>query len=334
MSSKLTYRHISYATKKTLDYIEGRRRGYIKSLKVSHEKLNRVTLNGFDWNKIITLAGLSGSGKSMIVEQWKRDFVDCNPDEKFLILSFEFEMLATDQIARNISGKLELTTRKLFGAEDPLTETDLINIKQVAEEVGKYPIYYIDSMGTVGDIRETILAFAKEQNLRETNTGLIVTLDHVLLTKGDQGELERKTIQSLYEMCIELKKQFDHDEMKILFVLLSQLNREIEDKERILNPKLHFPQRSDLFGASSIFFSSDYVIVTHNPASLGITAYGISDKYPAGLPVKHPRDPSKNMLYWHVLKSRGGLPAVLMMVEDFSHSRVLDYKNKSEEDNE
>jgi replicative DNA helicase len=332
MSSKLPYRHISYATNKTLDYIEGRRKGWIKSLRVSHQKLNRITLNGFDWNKIVTLAGLSGSGKSMIAEQWKRDFVDLNPDEKFLILSFEFEMLSTDQIARTISGKLELSTRKLFGAEDPLTEEELTKIYATATEVSKYPIYYVDNMGTVDDIKSTIIGFSNEKELKKNDLGLIVTLDHVLLTKGRAGEAERSTLQALYEMCIELKKQFDHDNMKILFILLSQLNRDIEDKERIINPKLHFPQRSDLFGASSIFFSSDYVIVTHNPGQLGITAYGISDKYPAGLPVKHPRDPSKNMLYWHVLKSRGGLPAVLMMTEDFAHSRVIDYTNKNELD--
>jgi len=331
MSSKLQYRHISHAAKKTIDYIEGRRYGRYRSLKVSHEKLNRITLNGFEWNKIVTLAGLSGSGKSMIAEQWKRDFVDCNPDEDFVILSFEFEMLSTDQIARTISGKMEISTRKLFGAEDPLEEEEMKQVKEIADSVGRYPIFYVDNMGTVDDIRETILQFAEEQRIKESNKGLIVTLDHVLLTRGKQGESERSTLQSLYEMCIEIKKQFDHDDMKILFILLSQLNRDIEDKERILNPKLHFPQRSDLFGASAIFFSSDYVIVTHNPSTLGITSYGVGEKFPAGLPAKHPRDPSKSMIYWHVLKSRGGLPSVLMMVEDFAHSRVLDYKNKSEE---
>jgi replicative DNA helicase len=331
MYSKLPYRHISYAAKKTIDYIEGRRSGRIKSLKVSHEKLNRVTLKGFEWGRIITLAGLSGSGKSMIAEQWKRDFVDLNPQEKFVILSFEFEMLATDQIARNISGKLELTTKKLFSAEEELSESELVEIKTTAEGLGKYPIYYIDKIGTVDDVKHTIIEFVKEQKLREEDTGLIVTLDHVLLTHGKQGEAERTTLQNLYQACIDLKKQFDHAGMKVMFILLSQLNREIEDKERILNPKLHFPQRADVFGSSAIFYSSDYVIVTHNPLNLGITAYGVGDKYPAGLPVKDPNGTGKSMIYWHILKNRGGEPAVLMMVEDFKHSKVLDYQKNKED---
>lgn len=328
MSSKLPYRHISYAADRTIDYIEGRRSGRIKSLKVSHKKLNRVTLAGFEWGRIITLAGLSGSGKSMIVEQWKRDFVDLNKDQDFVILSFEFEMLATDQIARNLSGKLEISTKKLFGAEDPLSDTELETIRVTAKSLGEYPIYYIDKIGTVEEIKETIIQFTKDQQLKALNKGLVVTLDHVLLTHGKQGEAERNILQSLYATCIDLKKSYDHEEMKIMFILLSQLNREIEDKERILNPKLHFPQRADVFGSSAIFYSSDYVIVSHNPANLGITAYGVSDKFPQGLPVKDPNGTNHNMIYWHVLKNRGGEPAVLMMVEDFKHSRIIDYEKQ------
>lgn len=329
MSSKLPYRHISYAAKKAVEYIEGRRSGRIKSLRVSHQKLNNVTLRGFEWGRVITLAGLSGSGKSMIAEQWKRDFVDNNPDQKFYVLAFEFEMLSTDQVARNVSGKLEMTTRKLFGAEDPLTEDELNQVRSITQKLGEYPIYYIDKIGTVDEIKETILAFSEEKKLKENDIGLVVTLDHVLLTHGKQGEAERTILQSLYSTCIDLKKQFDHEDMKSMFILLSQLNREIEDKERILNPKLHFPQRSDIFGSSAVFYSSDYVIVTHNPSTLGLTSYGTHDNYPQGLPVKNPQNPSKNMIYWHVLKNRGGEPALLMMTEDFAHSKVLDYTNKN-----
>jgi replicative DNA helicase len=329
MSSNLPFRHISQAATQTVQYIDGRRKGEIKSLKVSHSKLNECTLDGFEWNKIITLAGLSGSGKSLIAEQWKRDLVTLNPEEDFDILSFEFEMLAKDQVARNLSGKLNKSTKQIFSANGyTVSDEEFTQIQNAAQELAKYPIYYVDISGTVEEIRNTIIKFSEKQKHAESDKGLVVTIDHILLTKGKQGEAEMQIIKQLYTMCIEMRKLYEHRGHKILFILLSQLNRDIEGKEeRVLNPKLHYPQKTDIFGSSYAFFSSDYVIISHRPAKIpGILHYGLPyDGYPKGLPTICPDDPSKDMIYWHVLKNRGDEDRVLMMVEDFANSRVIDY---------
>lgn len=333
-SNVLEYRHISHAANQALEYIDGRRKGTIKSLKTSHEKLNQQTLGGFEWNKIVTLAGLSGSGKSMILEQWKRDFVDLNPEQDFEILSFEFEMLGRDQVARSISGKMNLTTKELFsGNNNKISDDQFKQIQNVVNSsIIKYPIYYIDELGDVDQVRETIMSFVKDKQIFEKNKSLVVTLDHVLLIKEKRSDEELKKIKQLYDMCIELKKLFDHHNQKILFILLSQLNRDIEKNEnRILNNKLHYPQKTDLFGSSHIFFSSDIVIVSHRPAKIpGINWYGLpfGDAYPKGLPTKCPENPDRDMIYWHVLKNRGDDDAILMMLEDFRNSKVVDYNPK------
>lgn len=50
-------------------YIEDRKAGKQKSLRVGSRKVNETFMDGFDWNRIVTVAGLSGAGKSTIVRQ-------------------------------------------------------------------------------------------------------------------------------------------------------------------------------------------------------------------------------------------------------------------------
>jgi hypothetical protein len=47
--TSLNVRHISYAAGSSKSFIDKLRKGEIKSLKTSKEKLNKTFLNGFDW---------------------------------------------------------------------------------------------------------------------------------------------------------------------------------------------------------------------------------------------------------------------------------------------
>jgi len=97
---------------------------------------------------------------------------------------------------------------------------------------------------------------------------------------------------------------------RITIIQLSQMNREIEDKDRINNPNLHYPMRRDLFGSDSIFQTSDYVIILHRPEIIGILEYG-----PKKLPVK-------NMIYMHFLKNREGEPKILSFENNLKYNRI------------
>jgi len=277
----------------------------------------------------MTLAGLSGSGKSLICEELKRDFVDLNQDDKFDILSFEFEMHSKDQVARNLSGKIGKSTKYLYSGEDNfVTDEEFETIKTVATDIRKYPIYYVDDFGSVDEIRDTVLAFVEQQDLLSRDRGLVVTIDHVLLTKGRQDEAEKKVIDTLSHMCVELKKRLTSMGLRIIIILLSQLNRNIETPDRVTNPMLHYPTKNDIFGASSLFQASDYVLVTHKPSVVdGIGEYYGPPRasFPKGLPVYVPEDEERSMVYWHLLKERFGKPKVLMMVDYFEKSSCKEY---------
>jgi replicative DNA helicase len=264
-SKSLTYKHISHSADEIVTYIDNRRKGIVKSLKTRWEKFNRVCMGGIEPNVIISIAGISGSGKSSLANSLETDLIDLNPAEDIVVLSFNFEMLSSRQVGRKLSYKLTKTTSELYSASptgEELTEKDMDNIVEESKSIKKYPIYYVDCPGTVDEIRETISTFSALPQV--VGKWLIIILDHTLLTKGKAGESERQILTDLQRLFMEIKKYG-----KTTIIQLSQMNRDIEDKDRITNPSLHFPTRRDIFGSDSLFQTSDYVIVIHRPELLG-----------------------------------------------------------------
>jgi hypothetical protein len=234
-----------------------------------------------------------------------------------------------DQMARNVSSKILQDTNWLYSVDSTLSDKDLKKVEEVVTNISEDPIYIVDVTGTVEQIYSTIIDFINLRKLKENNRGLIVTLDHTLLTKGKGTDNEKAIIDDLSKMFVELKKECIHNDVKILIIMLSQLNRDIESKERTTNPLLHYPTKNDLFAASSVYYCSDYVLISHKPALVnGITHHygpprGV--KYPKGLPVFNPQNPDQPMVYWHLIKNRFGEPKVLMMLDNFKHSRIDEY---------
>lgn len=304
----LEIKHISDATKEILRYIDNRRSGKIRSLRTRWPKFNRQCMGGIEPNAIYSICGISGSGKSSFANSLETDLFDLNPDEKFIVLNFNFEMMSAKQVGRKLSYKMNRTTSELYSSSNTddtykVSDVDFEEILKHAEQIQHYSIYYIDCPGSVDEIRNTIISFQSSEEMK--GMWLIVILDHTLLTKGKTGESEREIISSLQKMFMERKKYG-----KITIIQLSQLNREIEDKDRINNPSMHYPMRRDIFGSDSLFQASDYVIVLHRPEIIGITEYG-----PKKLPVK-------NMIYMHFLKNREGEPKLLSFENNLKYNRI------------
>jgi replicative DNA helicase len=302
----LTYKHISHSTDDILTYINNRRKGIAKSLKTRWDKFNMVCMGGIEPNVIISIAGISGSGKSSFANSLESDLIDLNPKEDIVVLSFNFEMLSARQVGRKLSYKLTKTTSELYSSTmngSELSDKDYDKVLKESESIRQYPIYYVDNPGTVDEIRETIMQFSALPQVKDK--WLIIILDHTLLTKGKSGESEREILTNLQRMFMEVKK-FG----KNTIIQLTQMNREIESTERINNPTLHFPNRRDIFGSDSVFQTSDYVIVIHRPEIIGIRAYGINN-----LPVK-------DKIYMHILKNREGEPKILSFINNLKFNRI------------
>ncbi|GAG01939.1 unnamed protein product, partial [marine sediment metagenome] len=185
-SKVLQYRHIKDPSREILRYIDDRRKGISRSLKTRWKKFNRQCMGGIEPNVIYTFAGISGSGKSAFANSLETDLFDLNKKDNFVVLSFNFEMLSSKQIGRKLSYRLKKTTRELYSSESndtraTLSDEDYEKIVQHTEEIKQYPIYYVDSPGTVDEIRNTINKFHEEI---AKDKWLIVILDHTLLTRG------------------------------------------------------------------------------------------------------------------------------------------------------
>lgn len=302
---ELPYIHISEAAVEILSYMDKRRKGTIHSLRTKWEKFNNQCMGGIEPNSIYTFAGVSGSGKSSFLNMLESDLFEMNPKANFVILSFNFEMLASRQVGRKLSNVLNKTTQQLYSGltYDKLSKEDLERASEAVENIKKLPIYYVDIPGTVDDIRNTILEFSKLEFVKDK--WLIITLDHTLLTKGKSGEKEREILANLQYMFMEIKK-FKQNTV----IQLSQMNREIESTDRLSNPSMHFPTRRDIFGGESVFQASDYVIVLHRPELLLLRAYG-----PGNWPVA-------NLVYMHFLKNREGELKVLTFENDLKYNRI------------
>ena len=164
----LTFSHIRKAGKEILNYMDQRRKGLTTSLKTRWEKFNRATMGGLDWNVIMTIAGMSGSGKSSIANDMETSLFDCNPDQNFSVLSFNFEMLAMKQVGRKISHKLYKTVGELYSSYGELNDEMYQRAENVVNSMSnKYSIYYVDIPGTVEEMYNTVKVF-HERRTEET----------------------------------------------------------------------------------------------------------------------------------------------------------------------
>lgn len=314
-SSRLNIKTFRDAAREELAYMKGRMSGDISSLRTRWSKFNQASMNGIEWGNIITFAGMSGSGKTAILNELETSLFEENPNQDFVVLSFNFEMQARRLIGRKISAKLNKTVKQLYSAD--LLDTNLNLSKKDLKEARDYlnsirntPVYYVEMPGTPAQIEETVLEFSQSEYAR--GKSVLISLDHSILVKKSEGKDQLGTLYDLGTVANNTKKRIE-----CAWVFLSQLNRSIESVDRRQNPDLHYPTKGDIFGSDALYQFSDLVVVPHRPEMLGITSYG-----PDSLP-------TKDWIYWHYLKVRDGDPLIAKMINDLKHNRVREYQDVS-----
>lgn len=314
------------AYEEALRYISNRRLGKITSLLTAWNSLNKVTVNGLEWHNTIVIGARPGGGKTLMKDQLIRDLFVLNPLANFQVLEFEFEMLSTVKCLRSLSSETKRTYRDLCSADNPLEKEVFDDCVTHARKKLEFPINIRHTPCTVTRLEEIIHQYMehhsylklvdvkdKEGNIskvqKKTYKGTIVSLDHSNLVRKDKHE--KNTLEMLYnlgETITKLKRMYP-----ITFIILSQLNRDIEHPDRCQSGTYgNYVLESDFFGSDALLQHADVLIGVDKPAKRKITEYG---------PLRYLID-DPNLLAIHYLKVRNGEPGMAFFTAKFDTMEV------------
>jgi replicative DNA helicase len=228
-----------------------------------------------------------------------------NTTQDFNVLNFQFEMIGKNIATREFSAMTKLPLRYILSAQDKgmgaLSTTDLAIIRDYANKQTERKEFVVDAPMTVEQMRSTVAQF-----YAATRKPFLITLDHTLLVKQAASETSRTvTLQNLATMLVETKNKYP-----VSWIILTQLNREIDDAERQKPGQLsNYPGEADVYGSDFLLQCADVMIAYNRPAKYNLSLYG---------PLKYIITPEyKNLLAAHVLKNRYGEPSIQWYMADY-----------------
>lgn len=293
-SSTDLWKHYYDVMNEGLLYIHNRATGHSKSLKTQWKQFNTIGLNGVEWNSLYVIGARPGVGKTLIASSLTRELQALNPDQDFAVLQFQFEMLGRNMALREFSSANNMNIRYLQSAKDdgmpPLSSADFDKLKAYASANKGRQEYIIDKALTVNEMQSALIQFYKR-----FGKPFVVTLDHTLLVKQSGSEKSKQeTLNNLAVMLAEMKNK-----LPVMFFILTQLNREIDDAERQKPGQAgNYPTEKDVFGSDALLQCADVMIAFNRPAKYNISYYG---------PHQYMITPSdKYLLAMHILKNRYG----------------------------
>lgn len=274
------------------------RKGEQLGLKVRWESLNIANRKYFRFKQIYLLAGLSGHGKSYILNLIINDFFDkkgINKDfnKKFIVLYFCYEMSAVDEVIRTLGSKLKTSYGKILSSHwnnetkeyEGLSDKELENAFNTLKLIGNRPLYFFETAGNLNQLEATCYYY------KHLNPGceIVVAIDHTLLSEKLKENTDIELMANTGKTALKLKKNIN-----AMVLMLGQLNNNIEEYIRIKDNSSHYPVKSDIYAQGQLFNACDSVMTIHQPALLKITQYGKKKR------------PTKNLIHLQYLKARHG----------------------------
>ena len=292
--SRRGFQTIDKAVRQSIKIVKDAKRGMRSVLPTKWSRLNRNLLGGLQKGKMYVIAGRPGVGKSAFSNQLIFDVLDTNQDKNVIVLYWSFEMPGYQQIMRTVSNKVDKNIADLLSVDTTLSDENLSNYVDKAEIYSKYPIYFHNIPKD--------MEFIKKVNVDVFNdypTATVVNLyDHSRLISGE-GDSELQRLNVVSKTCMWLQAK-----MGVINILLSQLNRNIEQEHRAKNQ--YQPMLTDLFGGDSIGQDAHVVMILNRPYDL----YGVTDSYCEEVP--------QGLLACHIEKNRDGMLGMIPYEADLS----------------
>ena len=114
--SKQAWKGQHNAFQEALRYMLDRQSGKEKSIYTPWPKFNDAITDGLEWNTLTVIGGRPGSGKTLIKDQIVRESFVLNPEDKFRVLEFQFEMVGRTSAMREFSSLTGKTYKQLCSA--------------------------------------------------------------------------------------------------------------------------------------------------------------------------------------------------------------------------
>lgn len=308
----------------SLLYLQGRQSGKITSLKTPWQKFNDATTDGIEWHSTTVIGARPATGKTLIKDLIVNAAFKLNPLMNFRVLEFQFEMLGKNSAIREYSQNLGVSYKYLCSADGKLSETDFERCRAYAKAKLQYPIDVVEESCNVMEFKEIIENYMKDHStqVKEKNAegkevfvtkykNTIVTLDHSLLLDNAPYGDDMSMLKALGKAVTALKRKYP-----IAFIILSQLNRNIDAPERNEDGKYgNFILDSDIFGSDALLQHADTLIGLNRPGKQKLTYYGV-ERYIIN------QDPT--ILAMHFLKCRNGETGIGFFRTEFEKMNIVE----------
>ena len=296
------FQKIDKAVNQSIAIVKQAKLGQRDVLPTSWKRLNKNLLGGLQKGKMYVIAGRPGVGKSAFSNQLIFDVLDTNAGKKLIVLYWTFEMPGYQQVMRSASKDVKKQMGDLLSIENPLSDIDFKTYASKVQKYGKYPIYFNNIPRTM----EYIMNTNEELALQHPSHTVINLFDHSRLIRGNE-DTELRRLNTISKGCMWMQSK-----LGAVNILLSQLNRNIEQEHRAKNQ--YQPLLTDLFGGDSIGQDAHVVMILNRPNDL----YGITAEYCG-------EDP-KGLLACHVEKNRDGLLGMIGYEADMSTFTIKERK--------
>ena len=302
------------AFSEALKYMSARSKGEEKSIYTPWPKFNDAATDGLEWNTLTVIGGRPGSGKTLIKDQIIRESFALNPHDDFRVLEFQFEMVGRTSAIREFSSMTGKTYKELCSAGSVLQPEILNKCLLYAKERVKNPVDIISTPLTVNQMREQIDMYMNLHKGKKT----IVTLDHTMLVK--RAPYQNNTLDMMFELG-EFFTQCKRD-YPVLFIALSQLNRNIDNPDRAVDGKYgNYILESDIFGSDAMLQHADMLIGINRPAKQKIRFYG---------PDRYIIEDDKTLVL-HFLKARNGDARMSFFKAKFEQMQIEEMKTPDQQ---
>lgn len=312
--TKLRWKDQREAFIESLKYMRGRRNGTITSILTPWQSFNNATTDGIEWHSTTVIGARPATGKTLVKDLLVRGAFNLNPLMPLRVLEFQFEMVGRVSAIRQYSELTGLTYKELCSVGHPLDEVIFDKCKAYAIEKSKLPINIVEEPCNILEFREIIEEYmevnstmqpvkeivevdgkkVEKEVMKKVYSNTIITVDHSLLFKKGPGEKDKNdTLFLLGETVTALKRKYP-----IAFIILSQLNRNIDSPERNEDGKYgNFILGSDIFGADALLQHADTLIGLNRPGQQKLRYYGVE---------RYIIDTNPNILAMHFIKCRNG----------------------------